>query len=84
MGQGTGRSTWPLRSASAVLCALPLTGTWLLAGEFPEQAIIALPLSSVAPTVNGECAPEEYADAVILGGSFVGWGVSPRPQSPTV
>ena len=84
MGQGTGKSTWPFRLARAFPCALALTGTWLLAGEFPEQAIITLPLSSVAPTVNGECAPEEYADAVILGGSFVGWGVSPRPQSPTV
>ena len=49
-----------------------------------EKQIIRLPLSTISPTVDGRPTGDEYADAVILGGSFRGWGVSPRPQSPTV
>jgi len=49
-----------------------------------EKQVIRLPLSAVAPEVDGRLAPSEYADAVVLGGSFKGWGISPRPQSPTV
>ncbi len=49
-----------------------------------EKQVITLPLSKSAPVVDGKLAAGEYADAVILGGSFRGWGVSPRPQSPTV
>lgn len=48
------------------------------------RPIIRLPLSRHAPGVDGRFDEKDYADAVILGGSFRGWGVSPRPQSPTV
>ena len=50
----------------------------------PEQAVITLPVSKIPVAVDGSITPEEYSDAVILGDGFVGWGVSPRPQSPTV
>ena len=50
----------------------------------PEQAVITLPLSKIPEAVDGSITPEEYSDAVIFGGGFVGWGASPRPQSPTV
>jgi len=49
-----------------------------------EQAVIRLPLSKASPKVDGAPGDGEYADAVVLGGSFRGWGFSPRPQSPTV
>jgi len=49
-----------------------------------EKQVITLPLSKAVPAVDGTLAAGEYGDAVVLGGSFKGWGVSPRPQSPTV
>ena len=64
-----------------VAIAFPCSGG---AAEMPQQAIITLPLSKAAPVVNGDVQPKEYEDAIVLGGDFIGWGVSPRPQSPTV
>ncbi len=49
-----------------------------------EKQVITLPLSTSAATVDGALGDGEYRDAVVLSGSFKGWGKSPRPQSPTV
>lgn len=48
------------------------------------RQVITLPLSAATPSVDGLPEPGEYQDAVVLSGAFRGWGVSPRPQSPTV
>ena len=63
------------------LAASSYTHAW---EKTAEKQILCLPLSNVSPKVDGVLDAEEYADGVVLGGSFKGWGVSPRPQSPTV
>ncbi|MCJ8330248.1 MAG: hypothetical protein HRT89_12745 [Lentisphaeria bacterium] len=49
-----------------------------------KKQIITLPLSKIIPKVDGMLDAKAYDDAVILSGSFKGWGASPRPQSPTI
>ena len=65
-----------------------LCGTAGWCADWPSgdanKAILTLPISKIPVTVDGKMAPGEYDDAVVLGGSFMGWGFSPRPQSPTV
>ena len=72
----------PLLLALIGLSALPEHAPGWTPTE--EKQIIRLPLSTAPTVVDGAITGNEYDDAVILGGAFKGWGVSPRPQSPTV
>jgi hypothetical protein len=74
------RSRWMVICGAAV-CWAGLGSAGMAA---PEQAVITLPLSKIPVSVEGSITPEEYSDAVILGGGFEGWQATPRPQSPTV
>ncbi len=78
------RNVFCLALAAALMTTLPIQGGNAATPGGPERQIITLPLSLSTPAVDGTPAAAEYDDAVILGGSFRGWGVSPRPQSPTV
>jgi len=74
----------------ALALPLALTVAHAVMAAFPSDVreetknIITLPQSGIPVAVDASASLERYADAVVLGGSFMGWGVGVVEQSPTV